>query len=206
VTFTLQNETGGSFGAGVSRTVPPHSGVQVSGIFAAANVPGTATSNASIAVASDVEVFSYASVIDNATTDPIFVVGAEDQTPTGSGNGNGGGSAQTRTVSVPVGAISWIDDQSQSNTTTIHVGDTVKWTWSGASHGVASGTCTGGGGGGGYYGYGDGGSCAPDNKFSSGVHGGPYEFSFTFTQAGSYPYYCMVHEQMMRGKVEVESP
>ena len=201
VTFTLQNETGASFGAGVSRAVPPHSGVQVNGIFAAANVPGTATSNASIAVASDVDVFSYAAVIDNATTDPIFVVGAEDQTPTG--NGGGGGSAQTRTVTAPAGVISWVDDQSQSNTTTIHVGDTVKWTWPSASHGVSSGTCTGGGGGGGYYGYG-GGGCTADNKFSSGVHAGPYEFSFTFTQVGTYPYYCLVHEEMMKGKVEVE--
>jgi len=91
------------------------------------------------------------------------------------------------------------------DTITVYVGDTVKWTWPSSSHGVSSGTCTGGGGGGGYYGYG-GGGCAPDNKFSSGVHAGPYEFSFTFTQAGTYPYYCLVHEQMMKGKVEVESP
>ena len=200
VTFTLQNETGNSFGAGVTRTVPGHSGVQVSGIFAAANVGGTATSNATIAVAATGDVFSYAAVIDNATTDPIFVVGAEDQTPTG-----GGSTAQTRTVSVPGGTTAWMDDQSQSSSTTIHVGDTVKWSWSSSTHGVVSGTCTGSGGGGGPYGGGYGG-CTPDNKFSSGAHAGPYEFSFTFTQAGSYPYYCVIHEQMMKGKIEVESP
>jgi len=135
VTFTLQNETGNSFGAGVTRTVPGHSGVQVSGIFAAANVGGTATSNASIAVASTGEVFSYAAVIDGNTTDPIFVVGAEDQTPTGGGN------AQTRTVNVPSGAISWMDDQSHSSETTIHVGDTVQWSWSGSAPSRAPPSC-----------------------------------------------------------------
>jgi plastocyanin len=195
VTFTLQNETGNSFGAGVARAVPAHSGVQVSGIFAAANVPGTATSNATIAVSSDVDVFSYAAVIDNATTDPIFVVGAEDQTPTGT--------AQTRTITVPAGVISWMDDQSHSSSSTIHVGDTVKWTWSDSTHGVVSGTCTGNGGGGPY---GGGGGCNPDHVFSSGAHAGPFEFSFTFTQAGTYNYYCAIHEQMMKGKIEVESP
>jgi plastocyanin len=197
VTFTLQNETGNSFGAGVTRTVPGHSGVQVSGIFAAANVGSTATSNATIAVAATGDVFSYAAVIDNATTDPIFVVGAPDQTPTG------GGSAQTKTVSVPSGQTAWMDAQSQSNQTTIHVGDTVQWSWSSDTHGVASGTCTGGGGGG--YGGGYGG-CSFDGKFTSGSHAGPYTFSFTFTQAGTYPYYCVIHEQMMKGKIEVESP
>jgi plastocyanin len=205
VTFTLQNETGNSFGAGVTRTVPGHSGVQVSGIFAAANVGGTATSNATIAVAATGDVFSYAAVIDNATTDPIFVVGAEDQTPTG------GGSAQTRTVTVPAGVISWMDDQSHTSDTTVHVGDTVQWTWSDSAHGVVSGTCSGtGGGGGGYVGggngtYGYGQDCTPDGLFSSGTHSGPFTYSYTFTQAGTYPYYCGVHQSMMKGRVVVQS-
>jgi len=197
VTFTLQNETGNSFGTGVTRTVPGHSGVQVNGIFGVANVGGTATSNATIAVAATGEVFTYAAVIDGNTTDPIFVVGAEDQTP------SGGGSAQTRTVSVPSGVISWVDDSSHTSETTIHVGDTVQWTWSGSAHAVVSGTCTSGGGGGGGYGYG-GGDCTPDGRFSSGSHSGPFTYSYTFTQAGSYPYYCGVHQSMMKGRVIVQ--
>lgn len=201
VTFTLLNENGASFGAPVTRTVPGHSGVQVSGVFGAAGAAGTATSNATIMVAATGEVFSYAAVIDNATTDPIFVVGAEDQAPTA--GGGGGGSTQTKDVSVPSGQTTWVDADTQSNTTTIHVGDTVQWSWSSSTHGVVSGTCTGSGGGGGYGGaYG---GCTPDNKFASGVHAGPYTYTFTFTQAGSYPYYCAVHEQMMKGKIEVES-
>ena len=202
VTFTLLNETGNTFGAGVARSVPAHSGVQVSGIFGAANVGSTVTSNSAVTVAATGSVFSYAAVIDGNTTDPIFVVGAEDQTaPAGGGNGGG---AQTKDVSVPSGQTAWLDASSQSTTTTIHVGDTVQWSWSSSTHGVVSGTCTGSGGGGGYGGgYG---GCNSDGKFSSGVHAGPYTFSFTFTQAGSYPYYCAIHEQMMKGKIEVENP
>jgi plastocyanin len=201
VTFTLLNETGNTFGAGVTRTVPGHSGVQVSGIFGAANVGSTVTENSAVTVAATGNVFSYAAVIDGNTTDPIFVVGAEDQTPPA----GGGGAPQTKAVSVPSGQTAWLDAQSQSSTTTIHVGDTVQWSWSGSTHGVVSGTCTGNGGGGGGYGATYGG-CTSDGKFSSGVKAGPATFSFTFTQAGSYPYYCAIHEQMMKGKIEVDSP
>jgi plastocyanin len=142
-------------------------------------------------------------VIDNGTTDPIFVVGAPDQTPTG---------AQTRTVSAPAGTIAWVDAETQSSTTTIRVGDTVQWTWSGSTHGVVSGTCSGtGGGGGGYvgggngtYGYGQS-DCRPDGLFTSGRHDGPFTYSYTFTQAGSYPYFCGVHQTMMKGRVVVNA-
>ena len=44
----------------------------------------TPTDNAVIVVSASHEVFSYAAVIDNATTDPIFVRGAEDRTPVAS--------------------------------------------------------------------------------------------------------------------------
>jgi len=200
VTFTLLNETGNTFGAGVTRSVPAHSGVQVSGIFGAANVGSTVTSNSAVTVVATGNVFSYAAVIDGNTTDPIFVVGAADQAaPAG-----GGGAPQTKAVSVPVGQTAWLDATSQSSNTTIHVGDTVQWSWSDSTHGVVSGTCTGSGGGGGYGGgYG---GCNSDGKFSSGVKAGPATFSFTFTQAGSYPYFCAIHEQMMKGTIEVENP
>jgi plastocyanin len=104
-----------------------------------------------------------------------------------------------------------MDDQSHSSETTIHVGDTVQWSWSGSAHGVVSGTCTGnGGGGGGYVGGGNGtqgygqDDCTPDARFSSGRHDGPFTFSYTFTQAGSYPYFCVVHQSMMKGRVIVQ--
>jgi len=61
--------------------VPAHSGVQINDVFAAIGAGAHATSNAVVVVESGASggVFSYAAVIDNATTDPIFVVGAPDQ-------------------------------------------------------------------------------------------------------------------------------
>ena len=83
VTFSIFDNNGAAVGVPVSRPVAGHSGVQVSGIFnvAGAGAADFATENAVIVVSSTGEVFSYAAVIDNATTDPIFVIGAEDQPP-----------------------------------------------------------------------------------------------------------------------------
>jgi len=76
VTFTIF-DGGASQGVPVTRSVPGHGGVQVSGIFNVAQVPTHATDDAYIVAAATGAVFSYAAVIDNKTTDPIFVVGAQ---------------------------------------------------------------------------------------------------------------------------------
>ena len=80
VTFTIF-DGGIQVGSPVTRSIAGHSGAQVNGIFAAANDPSHVTENAVVVVSASLEVFSYAAVIDNATTDPIFVVGAEDNPP-----------------------------------------------------------------------------------------------------------------------------
>jgi plastocyanin len=107
------------------------------------------------------------------------------------------------------GGLVFVDTVSGSSVTTINVGDTVTWTWSGTmSHGIQSGNCTGNGGGGGGYvieGYG-GGGCTPSSDFQSGTHAPPYQYSQTFTTAGSFPYYCTVHESAMKGRVVVNPP
>jgi len=64
------------------QTVPlaPRSGTQVNRIFDAVGQAGVTTTNAYAVVESDgAPLFTYAAVIDNATTDPIFVTGAEDE-------------------------------------------------------------------------------------------------------------------------------
>jgi PKD repeat protein len=92
------------------------------------------------------------------------------------------------------------DSVSGNNTTAIHVGDTVKWVFpSGTYHSSTSGTCTAGGG---YYG--DAGSCTSDGNWDSGLLYAGQTFSQTFTAAGSYNYYCQVHEGMMTGLVQVD--
>jgi hypothetical protein len=60
----------------------PRSGAQIDDIFAAVGAPAAATENAVVVVdGGGVALHTYAAVIDNATTDPIFVVGAVDPAP-----------------------------------------------------------------------------------------------------------------------------
>ncbi|MDD5033559.1 MAG: PQQ-dependent sugar dehydrogenase [Methylococcaceae bacterium] len=71
----------------------------------------------------------------------------------------------------------------------IKVGDTVHWTWKGSPHTVTSGA-----------------SCTPDGKFDSGIRNAPATLSFTFNEAGSFPYFCSLHCTLgMTGKVIVEA-
>lgn len=59
-------------------------------------------------------------------------------------------------------------------TVQIHVGETVTWSWSGAiGHSTTSGT-----------------SGHPSSIWDSGVRLGATVFSHTFTEAGTFPYYC----------------
>ena len=198
VTFTIF-DGGAQVGTPVSTSISGHSGAQVNNIFRAAGQEGHATENAVITVSADHEVFSYASVIDNNTTDPIFVRGAEDVAPQGS--------PANRTVHVGENGLVFTDDASHSSMTEIHLGETVTWVWNGSTmHGVTSGTCQGGGGGGGYVvkGYGDP-DCTGDGRFASGFHNGSFEFSHTFTEAGTFAYYCPVHGAAMKGRVVVSA-
>ena len=66
----------------LSSPLAPRSGAQISDVFTAVGASATSTANAVVVVdGQGVPLHSYAAVIDNATSDPIFVVGAEDQAP-----------------------------------------------------------------------------------------------------------------------------
>ncbi len=101
----------------IVRTVPAHSGVQISTIFEAGGQGELATENATIVVTANAPLFTYAVVLDNRTADPIFVQGAPDQpqgaaTPTPTQSGPAltatptppGGPSPTRTPTSPMGA------------------------------------------------------------------------------------------------------
>jgi plastocyanin len=200
VTFRIFDE-GAQVGNAVERTVGGHAGAQVSGIFGAAGQGSHETQNAVIVVTSTVPVFSYAAVLDNHTTDPVFVTGSPDQplqsNPT----------PATRTVHVGRGGTNFVDDVSGTSVTTINAGDTVKWVWEGELlHGTHSGTCSGGN----PYPYGKVGpqgssDCTSDGVFSSGSFHTPHDYSFTFTQSGTFRYFCDVHENSMTGRVVVNA-
>ena len=59
---------------------------------------------------------------------------------------------------------------------TIHVGDTVQWTWAANNHSSTSGT-----------------PGNPDGLWDSGVHNIGFVFSRVFTTAGTFNYFCSPH-------------
>ncbi len=116
--------------------------------------------------------------------------------------------ATQATVHVGRNGTNFIDDASGSSVTTITAGDSVQWVWEGTmQHSVTSGTCDhGGGGGGGYGGYGGGGggNCEDAHIWdSTGLHGSGFAFSWTFATAGTFSYFCAMHQNAMTGKVVV---
>src|SRR5215467_3925321 len=124
VTFTIF-DAGVQVGNPVPANVAGHSGAQVNRIFETAGAGTHATSNAVIVVNSNVEVFSYAAVIDNNTTDPIFVVGAEDQRPPPPAPTPTPG--LVRRVFVGRHGNQFTDEVSGSNVTEISPGTTIEW-------------------------------------------------------------------------------
>ena len=104
------------------------------------------------------------------------------------------------TANVTITNDQFTDQTSGSSTTTINVGDTVKWHWSASNHSVTSGTCTQGGG---AYGSAD---CTSNGLFDSGIHNSGFTFDGPFPIAGSFPYYCQVHGSMgMTGMIIVRN-
>jgi plastocyanin len=197
VTFRII-DGGAQIGNSVTRNVAGHSGVQVNNIFSVVGQGGHVTENAVIVVTAGHEVFSYAAVIDNNTTDPIFVVGAPDEPfqattpggPTATQTPTQGSPTPTVTPTQPpsgdhiveIGAngFRFRDSVSGNSTTTITVGTTVRWNWVSGFH---STTSTG--------------------NWDSGQHGPPHNFSREFDTAGTFNYLCTVHGAMMSGTVVV---
>src|SRR5215211_4378996 len=122
---------------------------------------------------------------------------ATNATMTGAGNATnatatGASSANTGTsVSIVSGSSSLTDTAFSPNPIQVSVGNTVTWTNNDSQpHTVTSGS-----------------NGQPDNKFNSSPNFSPLlnpgqTFSFTFTQAGDYPYFCMLHLNMV-GTVSV---
>jgi plastocyanin len=80
----------------------------------------------------------------------------------------------------------------------IHVGDTVQWTWASSGHSVNSGSsnCVG-----------DGRFCSPNdsNCAQAPLSNQGATYSHTFTAAGTYPYFCRPHcEFGMAGTITVQ--
>jgi plastocyanin len=217
VTFTIFDGGTNQVGNPVTINLGAHAGAQVNQIFNAAGQAGLQTQNAVVVVSSSQPIFTYAAVIDNNTTDPIFVVGAQDQpqqpiTPVATATPGGGGATATptpaaptatpaaptatptppaggtRTVNVGQGGNAFVDAVSGTSTSNITVGTTIHWVFVASAHSTTSGPCP---------------PCSGDGTWDSGVHVPPATFDHTFPTAGTFAYFCTVHGQMMTGTVNV---
>lgn len=113
------------------------------------------------------------------------LTGCSSETTTSSpGTPTDGGGGGTTTTTVTISS-----NQFSPATVTIKAGETVKWTWSGGTHNVVSGT-----------------SCTSDNKFTSGAPASaPNTFEHKFDTAGTYDYFCQPHcSAGMKGQVIVQ--
>jgi plastocyanin len=81
--------------------------------------------------------------------------------------------AEANTIQVQVGANGL---KFTPQDVTITVGDTVEWIWADNFHSATSGT-----------------PGNPDGLFDSGILNNGATFSFTFTGAGTFPYFCSPH-------------
>jgi hypothetical protein len=82
VTATVRLFDGADLLGAQTVTLGPRAGTQINRIFDAVGQGGRITTNAFAVVdsgSSAIPLFTYAAVIDNATTDPSFVAGAEDE-------------------------------------------------------------------------------------------------------------------------------
>src|ERR671919_1683021 len=105
-------------------------------------------------------------------------------TGTGTTGGEGGGTS----VSIVPGSSSLTTDAYQPNPVQVAVGDTVTWTNDDAQpHTATSGQ-----------------NATPDGTFDSSIMAPGATFEHTFTEAGEYPYFCLLHPNMV-GTVSVSS-
>jgi nitrite reductase (NO-forming) len=119
----------------------------------------------------------------NATT----MAGAGNATNATTTTGASGGNATTtNSVSIAPGSSSLTTDAYQPNPIQVSVGTTVTWTNNDAQpHTATSGE-----------------NVTPDGRFDSGIMAPAATFDFIFTEAGEYPYFCLLHPNMV-GTVSV---
>ncbi len=122
------------------------------------------------------------------TTTTTTMMGAANATnaTNATATGASGGGNTTNSVSIVPGASTLTTDAYQPNPVQVSVGNTVTWTNNDAQpHTATSGQ-----------------NATPDGRFDSSIMAPAATFDFTFTEAGEYPYFCLLHPNMV-GTVSV---
>jgi plastocyanin len=111
------------------------------------------------------------------------------------------GRSHAADANVTITSDQFTDNVSGSRTTTITAGEKVTWHWSASDHSVTFGTCSTDGGI-----YGGQTTCTDNGTFDTGVQSSGFTADRTFSTAGTFPYFCVVHGTMgMTGVVVVQS-
>jgi plastocyanin len=172
---SMMNETGGANATG-----------NATGAGNATTTTGNMTSNATTG-AMPGNATTAGNMTSNATTGAMpgntTSTGPTTPAPT-SGTGGGGGNGAE--VSIPQGSSTLSEDAYDPNPVQVSAGGTVTWINDDAQpHTATSGE-----------------NAVPNGKFDSGILAAHKSFSHTFAEAGEYPYYCMLHPNMV-GTVSV---
>ena len=179
-------------------TLGPHSGTQINRIFDVVGQAGLTTTNAYAVVETNspnAEVFSYAAVIDNTTTDPIFVTGAEDErAPIGP-------APSAQTINVSLSNYAFTPGSSNPIQVTAGAATTLFFESAAGSHGFSGISQLG---------------IAGSNNISAGTDGDPYgggghaptTYQVAFTAPASargqtFEFWCTIHPTLMRGTLRV---
>jgi nitrite reductase (NO-forming) len=144
-----------------------------------------ATEGAAGANATETEGAAAAAGTENATETGAAMSNATETEGGATTGANGGGGTATG-VSITTGSSTKTTDAFQPNPAQVSVGSTVTWTNEDAQpHTVNSGE-----------------NATPDGTFDSGILAPAATYDFTFTEAGEYPYFCLLHPNMV-GTVSV---
>ena len=182
---SMMNETGGANATGTAANATA-TAANATGA-GNATTAGNMTSNATIG-AMPGNATTAGNMTSNATTGAMpgnatTSTGPTTPAPT---TGTGGGGGNSIEVSIPQGSSTLSEGAYDPNPVQVSAGGTVTWTNNDAQpHTATSGE-----------------NAAPDGIFDSSILAAGKSFSYTFAEAGEYPYYCMLHPNMV-GTVSV---
>jgi len=145
-----------------------------------------AAQNQTLSVINATEGAAGANATETGATETGAAMSNATETEGGATTGANGGGGTTTGVSITTGSSTKTTDAFQPNPAQVSVGSTVTWTNDDAQpHTVNSGE-----------------NATPDGTFDSGILAPAATYDFTFTEAGEYPYFCLLHPNMV-GTVSV---
>jgi plastocyanin len=171
----LGPETAEGEGLPVTNVTGTENATETEGGAAAGGTENATETGAAMSNATETEGGAAAGGTENAT-----------ETEGGATTGANGGGGTATGVSITTGSSTKTTDAFQPNPAQVSVGSTVTWTNEDAQpHTVNSGE-----------------NATPDGTFDSGILAPAATYDFTFTEAGEYPYFCLLHPNMV-GTVSV---